>query len=533
MADESSSIVIDPSSYDLIVVGTGLPESVLAAAAASAGKSVLHLDPNSFYASHFASLPLSAFSSFLLSQLNIPSEHSQSSHSDSATVADLIPRSLYSHVDFSYHSLQQPSGRFSLDLSGPRLLLSADPIVDLLLRSGASNYLEFRSVSMSFMYLDGRLLPVPHSREAVFKDRSLGLTEKTHLMRFFKLAREHFGSEGERISEEDMESPFIEFLEKQRLPPKIKAIILYVIAMADYDQECPELSKKLVKTKDGMESLALHSSSVGRFSNGLGAYIYPIYGQGELPQAFCRCAAVRGALYVLSMPVTALLTDSDYGHYKGVRLASGQDLFGHQLIVDPSFTASPLFSGSLDLHHESFESSNMIEVRHGSSPGSKVARGVCIIRSSIQPDLSNLMVVFPPRSLYTEQLTSVRALQLGSNVAICPPGLFILYLSTLCDDAAQGKKSLHAAINALFPHPAPKNFESSSQAVNEVEADANPIVLWSAMYVQELTESLIAALYVGHSQFLLHARWEPGLQRSSGVNEEVVSQNVSPRRIFP
>lgn len=35
-----------------------------------------------------------------------------------------------------------------------------------------------------------------------------------------------------------------------------------------------------------------------RFPNANGAIIYPIYGQGELPQAFCRRAAVKGCIYV-------------------------------------------------------------------------------------------------------------------------------------------------------------------------------------------------------------------------------------------
>lgn len=35
-----------------------------------------------------------------------------------------------------------------------------------------------------------------------------------------------------------------------------------------------------------------------RFPNAPGAMIYPIYGQGELPQAFCRRAAVKGCIYV-------------------------------------------------------------------------------------------------------------------------------------------------------------------------------------------------------------------------------------------
>ncbi|WZZ29894.1 hypothetical protein YC2023_013295 [Brassica napus] len=50
---------LDPTTYDLIIVGTGVPSSILAAAASSSGSSsVLHLDPNPFYGSHFASLSL-------------------------------------------------------------------------------------------------------------------------------------------------------------------------------------------------------------------------------------------------------------------------------------------------------------------------------------------------------------------------------------------------------------------------------------------------------------------------------------------
>jgi RAB protein geranylgeranyltransferase component A len=39
-----------------------------------------------------------------------------------------------------------------------------------------------------------------------------------------------------------------------------------------------------------------------RFANAEGAFIYPMYGHGELPQAFCRFAAVKGALYVRPYP---------------------------------------------------------------------------------------------------------------------------------------------------------------------------------------------------------------------------------------
>eukprot|EP00884_Botryococcus_braunii_P015863 jgi/Botrbrau1/2960/Bobra.0026s0028.1 len=40
---------IEPSSYDLIVVGTGFSESLIAGAAARVGKTVLHIDSAAVY----------------------------------------------------------------------------------------------------------------------------------------------------------------------------------------------------------------------------------------------------------------------------------------------------------------------------------------------------------------------------------------------------------------------------------------------------------------------------------------------------
>jgi RAB protein geranylgeranyltransferase component A len=96
---------------------------------------------------------------------------------------------------------------------------------------------------------------------------------------------------------------------KALFPLLLCRIILYAIAMLDYDQDNTETCRHLLKTKEGIDRLALYITSMGRFSNALGALIYPIYGQGELPQAFCRRAAVKGCIYVLRMPITALLLD--------------------------------------------------------------------------------------------------------------------------------------------------------------------------------------------------------------------------------
>ncbi|XP_010553407.1 PREDICTED: rab escort protein 1 [Tarenaya hassleriana] len=490
---------IDPTNYDLVVVGTGLPESVISAAASSAGKSVLHLDPNPFYGSHYASLPLSDLSSFLQSHSICPPPSPPSDKPQDFLAVDLTTRPLYSGVeinDFAPQILEEHSRKFNIDVCGPRVLFCADKSIDLMLKSGSNHYVEFKSIHASFVGdKSGELQSVPDSRAAIFKDKSMTLIEKNQLMKFFKLVQEHLGSASEsesmsQISEEDLETPFVEFLEKMRLPPKIKSIVLYAIALLDYDQDNSETCRNLLKTRDGIDRLAVYSSSVGRFSNALGALIYPIYGQGELPQAFCRRAAVKGCLYVLRMPVTALLLDKDTNEYKGIRLASGQDLFSKKLILDPSIAlALPSMSS---LSNQLRDTIHVLAPK-GDSIG-KVARGICIIRGSVKADISNLLVVYPPSTLFPEQVTAIRVLQIGCSLAVCPEGMHVLYLSTLCEDTDKGKEMVKAAMNVLVTLPVlPGILESDSEALNDISV-RKPTALWRALYAQELIKGEIGVI---------------------------------------
>ncbi|KAK8717631.1 hypothetical protein V6N13_044892 [Hibiscus sabdariffa] len=501
---------IDPTTFDLIVIGTGLPGSIIAAAASTASKSVLHIDPNPFYGSHFSSLPLADLPSFLSSHSTSPSPPrsvSSEEHHDFSLLG-LAARPIYSSIDISSFSpdlIDQFSRKFILDVAGPRVFFCADKSIELILNTGANQYMEFKSIDATFVGdSKGNLLNVPDSRAAIFKDKSLGLMEKNLLMRFFKLVQGHLADEQDvKISDEDLQSPFVDFLNKMGLPPKIKSFILYAIAMADYDQEDTGVCGDLLKTKDGIDQLALYNASIGRFQNASGALLYPIYGQGELSQAFCRRAAVKGCVYVLRMPVSALLVDKDTGCYKGVRLASGQDIFSQKLILDPTFKVT-LPSGS----SPSPPLQAKLPFFSPKDDRGKVVRGICITKTSLKPDMSNFLVVYPPRSLFPEQVTSIRLLQIASNLAVCPPGMFVLYISALCNDDDQGKKLIHAVTKTLLTVPPPINSESSAAvqiktaesgcAVQDETAESGstgpsdpgegkPTLLWSALYSQELT----------------------------------------------
>jgi len=94
--------------------------------------------------------------------------------------------------------------------------------------------------------------------------------------------------------------------------------------------------------------------------------------------------------------------------YKGVKLASGQEIFSQHLIIDSSSTIPSVLP---PLEREGLNASNLTQ---------KVARGVCIASSSLQRDLSNILVIFPPRcKIYASLFTYDHAFRMIIYMPAC------------------------------------------------------------------------------------------------------------------
>ena len=57
-AEQAATYALDMTRADVVVVGTGLAESVIAASAAAAGRSVVHVDRNTHYGGPYATFTL-------------------------------------------------------------------------------------------------------------------------------------------------------------------------------------------------------------------------------------------------------------------------------------------------------------------------------------------------------------------------------------------------------------------------------------------------------------------------------------------
>lgn len=79
----------------------------------------------------------------------------------------------------------------------------------------------------------------------------------------------------------------------------------------------------------------------------------------------------------------------------------------------------------------------------------------------------------------------------------------MLYFSALCADADQGKKLLHATLNALEKLLDSENAESSSTIQGKDPEEVKPSILWSALYVQDLVMVYFSSLLFLATSFLL------------------------------
>ena len=150
--------------YDVIVIGTGLAESIVAAAAARAGHSVLHLDAADYYGGDGASLPLPQFLETAKRCGSVAESRHVAERSAFPEIAArlctsgarLVPlHASHCNLDISHcgdvpASLAKIARKFCIDLQ-PSLVLARGGLVDLVVESGASNYLEFKSLEAAFM----------------------------------------------------------------------------------------------------------------------------------------------------------------------------------------------------------------------------------------------------------------------------------------------------------------------------------------------------------------------------------------------
>jgi Rab GDP dissociation inhibitor len=177
--------------------------------------------------------------------------------------------------------------------------------------------------------------------------------------------------------------------------------------------------------KECLQRIVQYSQSMARY--GKSPYIYPMYGLGELPQAFSRLSAVYGGTYMLDKPVDEVLFTPE-GKFAGVR--SGEETVKAKLAIgDPSYFGAG----------EMKEGQKMRAVEEG-----KVVRAICVLKHPIPgtEDVDSLQIIIPQNQVGRKNGACPFPLSRPhkATVLIVPPrsDIYIALLSHAQGVAAQG-----------------------------------------------------------------------------------------------
>ena len=441
-----------PTEVDVIVIGTGVTETIVAAAFARAGKTVLHLDSNKYYGSDWASFTLTAFLEWSLKKesgscFNIEFDTFISEADENGELPEGDPSH---HVGRSMTKLKTLNNKFCIDLC-PRLIFSRGPMVDLLVDSNICRYLEFKNCTRLLMIKTTEegltTTEVPCERQSVFNDRSLSLIQKRRLMKFI----EYCSTIKTKAEDWDQikDISFEEFLQRQGFDELLTSVVRCVAA-----QDVSSVS-------DFLDIMNYFTLSVGRF--GPTPFLWTLYGSGELPQAFTRLCAVFGGIYCLGQDIKGVEKTED-----AIEVSFDDNTVKCKIVVGNQ-TSLP---------------SNVLQAIESAGLRRTSSHAVCLTNRSIK-GIDESQITFSRISW--SQNVNITFIEVGSGSLCVPKGFFLVYLSTVSDDTSlTAKAKLSPLVEKLFTK------------VSEEAIEGKPQVLWSCYY-DRLIEGTFTSLVDGVS----------------------------------
>ncbi|XP_014772262.1 rab GDP dissociation inhibitor alpha [Octopus bimaculoides] len=370
--------------YDVIVLGTGLKECILSGMLSVVGKRVLHMDRNKYYGGESASMT--------------PLEE------------------LYSKFGMGTPPSEFGRGRdWNVDLI-PKFLMANGQLVKILIKTGVTRYLEFKSVEGSFVYKGGKVYKVPASEREALSSTLLGLFEKRRFRRFLQFVQDFDEDDPSTWCNVNPESTTSEELYKN-----------YKLDCGTIDFTGHALSLYLndnYMTRPAIDTIKrcrLYSDSLSRF--GRSPYLYPLYGLGELPQGFARLSAIYGGTYMLDKPVDELIFEE--GKAVGVK-SQGQVANCKMIICDPSYAPEKC------------------------KKQGQVVRAICILDHCI-PDTDNSLscqIIIPQSQVNRQNDIYVCCVSYAHNVAA--KNFYLAIVSTTAE-TDNPENELSAGLNLLGP----------------------------------------------------------------------------------
>jgi len=317
MQDEETG---ESLTYDAIVLGTGMKETILGGLLAVDGKKVLVLDRNDFYGAESASLNLK----------------------QCLQKEELKKVGPVKEEDEEYEKKVGRSKDFNIDLC-PKFIMAGGDLVKILLKTRVTKYLDFKSIGGSYVYNAEKktIREIPMTAKQAWNSELLSLAGK-----------KRFGDLLSFVNSIDVEDPKTwkasglgwskafdltndtpeDMLNYFKISKTGIEFIGHCVCLYPNDNY---LKAKNGALKDAIKRMKLYISSVLLYPETTSPYLYPMWGLGGLSEGFARLGAVHGGAFMLRRDVDEILYNDD-GTVKGVT-SQGETAYCKQVICDPSY----------------------------------------------------------------------------------------------------------------------------------------------------------------------------------------------------
>ncbi|PSK38129.1 hypothetical protein B9Z65_1320 [Elsinoe australis] len=389
--------------YDVVVLGTGLTECILAGVMGVKGKKVLHLDRNDYYGGESASLNIE---NLFKKYGNAP--------------AGSEPWKKYGRVN-----------DWNIDLV-PKLLMANGELTNILVSTDVTRYLEFRQIAGSYVQTGAgtraNVAKVPSDAGEALRSPLMGLFEKRRARNFLEWVgafktedpATHKGLNMDQITMKEVYDKF-------GLEATTRDFIGHSMALYTTDE--------YITTKgmapDAVERIRLYVNSMARY--GKSPYIYPLYGLGELPQGFARLSAIYGGTYMLNTSVDEIVYDGNKAvGIKATMKERGEDgevmkfeTKAKKILADPTYFP------------------NKVQVT------GHLLKAICILNHPIDKtdNLDSVQLIIPQSQVGRKNDIYIAMVSSAHNV--CPKGYYIAIVSTIAETDSNHHLELAAGFERL------------------------------------------------------------------------------------
>ena len=378
------------TNYDVIVLGTGLKECMLAGLLAKfpkktegeeqkVGAKILQLDRNGYYGSDSASLNLTNLWKHFRPGVEVPKQYGENRDWN----VDLIPK----------------------------YIMANGSLVKLLLKTNVSQYLEWKAVDGTFVYqfhqggmfskAKGVIHKVPCTAAEALKSDLMSFFEKNRCKNFFAFIQDYEVNNPKTQNGLSPVAPFKDYIKKYSLESNTVDFIGHAVALYTNDNF---LEQKAITT---IEKMQLYFNSFGRYGNS--PFIYPVWGLSGLAEGFSRLCALYGGTYMLNRDVEEILYDEN-GNFRGIK-SQGEEAYGKILITEPSYV-------------QKFGKVKSV---------GKVIRRICILNHPIPNtnDVASCQIILPQKQI--NRKNDIFIAVLNYTHCVCKKGYFLAIISTIAE----------------------------------------------------------------------------------------------------